>query len=264
MQRGETYRAGVVVNGMSLRICVACTHHSLPSSDPESTVALFSTASRRSASGSAIMFDASVTSFSHSLASVRRSAGGFVALRAEVTGITWRLFRTQYAQRLNESLLVPCLVPARQHASAYNGAAMATTKTGIRNAKAVGVMPLCPMVLRHSRLWSTTTSAWLEMAGIDTYLGGYLRGSRGEVRARRRCPSTGLNRMVTATTTGAKMETGRARVYCITVRTYNRSPPMSRFRLCLGLIGLDQANPLDPARQPPQPRGIDGPPFFRG
>lgn len=64
----------------------------------------------------------SVTSFNFSLASARLSAGFFVLGGGRAgTGTACRLFRMQNIHK--------------------NGATIATTKTGIRKLKAVGVMP---------------------------------------------------------------------------------------------------------------------------
>jgi len=93
--------------------------------------------------------DASANCFKRSLASALRSAGflTFTALAGNGCGPRRFLFM-QNTQRLQW-----CVSTSTRSGGCdgtYKGAKTTTTNTGIRNANAVGVMPLCPTVLLHS------------------------------------------------------------------------------------------------------------------
>jgi hypothetical protein len=105
-------------------------------------------ACRAGAFSASVTFATSVTCFRRSLASALRSAGFLAGLMGATTPRP-RL-RMQKTHRLGE--LTSYRNAAAWLGDTYNGAKTTTTNTGMRNAKAVGVMPLCPTVCRQSLL----------------------------------------------------------------------------------------------------------------
>lgn len=137
------------------------THHSLSTTDRVST-ALSSMCPACDWSFSLVRCDTSVTVPRISRASFRGKAGFFV-FTGRIGGTLRLRLRIQKTHRLfivsQVSLYGMEVKRGGIGEVAYNGAAIATTNTGTRNAKAVGVMPDWPTVLRHSLAWSEAAPA---------------------------------------------------------------------------------------------------------